>query len=270
MQRYKLLGKKTPIDVNERRLVALEREQKFLRKIGKGNWEQGLRENNIDLAVNFAVIQYLDVFEVDDLNRRLNVGVDQSLDYFCGDWWKNSTTDSTYLDKSQPNHSLIWSNPYLHAAFLCGLTQRWSDLQRISEWVDESVCPEITFDAIDDEFVVFLIYIASTLRSRPLPAHEALRQAVERGRPKRPRLLLKAFQSATEDDQATFDHAIIESLKHCEKYEVEDVGNLNYWVGIPQSFICAIAERNGLTVPILPLHLDILTVRRSAIRLEPC
>lgn len=267
MQRYRLLKKIPPFNAEEYESVALEREEMYRLAIGKGNWEQRLREGSISLSVNLAVVQHLGIFEVDCLLERLNTGVERSIEYFLGDWWKCNELDISYLDKSHPDRSLIWSSPYSNAAFLCGLTGRWDDLQRISDWVDESVYPEITFGAIEDEFMVYLIYVASCLRHQRLSTHDRLQEAIESGRPKRPRLLLRAFQAAIDGDQVSFSKAIVESLKNCERSEVETVPNSNFWVGVPQSFVNAVAEKNGLSLPELPPNLDALLVRRSTIGL---
>lgn len=267
MQRCKYLKKTYPLDANKCKEIALEREQMYIDDIGNGNWEQHLREDNISLSVSYAIIQHLEVFRVDCLEDKLNTGVDRSIEYFLGDWWKTNEIDVGYMDKTSPERALIWGGPYLHAAFLCGLTGRWDDLRGISEWVDESVYPEITFGAVEDEYMLFLLYVASSLRSKPLSRHDRLQAAIENGRPKRPRLLLKSFQTAMAGDQAGFSKAIVDSLKNCEKSEVEAVPNFNYWVGVPQSFVNTVAEKNGLSLPELPPNLDALLVRRSTIGL---
>jgi hypothetical protein len=242
-------------------------EKKYCERILSGKRQQVSREWIIGYCVGNAVAQHLEVLSIDDFEFHVNTGVDRSLEYFLGDWWTKNETDRTYLDKNHPQRTLIWSAPYLNAAFLCGLSDRWEDLRRISDWVDETVCPEMTFGAIEDEFMLFLIYVASTLRTSPLSTHDRLRQAIEQGRPRRPKLLLAAFQAAIDSNQRAFDKAILESVKNCEKQEVEDVPNFSYWVGVPQSFVVAVAEKRNLKVPHLPPNLDALLVRRSTLGL---
>lgn len=266
--RYNFIKKKKSLDsVMSAPEIWNSEEIRYKQRTLTDKSQQLTREGMIALHVSQAVADHLGVFKLDNLSDKINTGVDRAIEYFLGDWWRNNETDRTYLDKSHPERALIWSGPYLHAAFLCGLTKRWGDLQRVSEWIDESVYPEITFGSIDDEFSLFLLYVASCLRDSPLSIHDTLCEAIEKGRPKAPRLLLNAFRSAVDSDQKSFEKAIIASLQNCEKSEIEDVPNFNYWVGIPQSFISAVAERNGLFLPELPPNLDALLVRRSTINL---
>ncbi len=87
------------------------------------------------------------------------------------------------------------------------------------------------------------------------------------GKSEGPKLQLVALKQAESGSQVGFDKAIQASLRYCEKYEIEDVANFNYWVGLSQSFISCLAMKNGLVLPEMPSNLDALVVRRETIGL---
>lgn len=172
-----------------------------------------------------------------------------------------------YRDESREDRALIWLNPYSDSLFLCGITGRWKDASRISDWIDEQIEIEYTAGQVADEYMFFFIYVASKLRSEPLAMESELVAAIQQGRARRPRFLLDVFHAALASDQKAFDRALTKSIAHFLKHVAEDVDNCNYWVGIVESFLWFLAEKNGLTFPSLPEKSDAAIVRRQTIGL---
>jgi hypothetical protein len=147
--------------------------------------------------------------------------------------------------------------------FLCALLDRWDDVAKLAEWIDDSLSPENRFELTDDAYSVFFMYLGSKLRSVPLAREADMPDFIRKSRSKKAKLLLPLLDAALSKSQKDFDKAMVAALKHYEKYEVEDVANFHYWVAIPHSLVWLIAQRNGLTFPALPPNLDALIVRRE-------
>jgi hypothetical protein len=147
--------------------------------------------------------------------------------------------------------------------FLCALLDRWDDVAKLAEWIDDSLSPENRFELTDDAYSVFFMYLGSKLRSVPLARESEMPSFINKSRSKKAKLLLPLLDAALSKSQKDFDKAMVAALKHYEKYEVEDVANFHYWVAIPHSLVWLIAQRNGLTFPTLPPNLDALIVRRE-------
>ncbi len=265
MKRHEILGNHIEGDlaaITRRREARFEKRTKIA-----GKSQQLTRESDLDLHVVFAVKEHLGYGPIENLESRLQRGVDRSVQYFTGDWWKSNESDQVYMDKSREDRALIWLKPYTHSLFLCGITGRWEEAAQISDWIDEKIELEYTAGQVADEYMYFFIYVASKLRSEPLAMESELSAAIQQGRARRPRFLLDVFHAALASDQKEFDRTLTKSIAHFLKHVAEDVPNCNYWVGIAESFLWFLAEENGLTFPSLPEKSDAAVVRRQTIGL---
>ncbi len=262
-----LAPKKLKITAGQLRQFWEEDESYFVTCAQKNNAHQILRESIVAQAVNMMVAVHLQLCTDLPVAPEVNKGADRAIDYFYGNWWQADPNDRRNLDKSLPSseRSIIWTAPYLYGVLLCALADRWNDVIHLSDWIDESIMPEFRFELNSDALSVFYIYLPSKLRSKPLLRELEMAEFIRNSRSKSAKLLLDVLNCSLSKSQRDFDNALIRSLKHAEKHEVEDVASLKYWVAIPQSAIWLIAERNGLSFPVVPPNLDALVLRRETV-----
>lgn len=225
------------------------------------------REMQLSGIVSCAVLEHLGYGPIERLESRLQTGVDLALEYFFGDWWVGDDDDSIALDKSRPDRELRWLGVLPYGLLLAGLTQRWADVEKLSSWVDSSIQLEHRFELNDYEYQWLYLCIASELRPDPLDGIDETLNALRECRPKHPRNLCAAWEAAISSDQKAFDKAFKASVRSFLRTHAEDVPNVNFWVGLPESLIWIVAERNGLEFPELDDKLDAAIVRRETIGL---
>lgn len=233
---------------------------------GKPN-QQISREAHIDYTVNCAVLAHLGYGPIEDLAGRLNRGVDDSVEYFFGDWWRGDEYDARALDKSRPDRTLRWFDVLPNALLLGGLTDRWDDVAKICSWFDASIQMEYRGGMNEDCDMLLYLCIASSLSSAPTAGTEDMLAHVRAGRARRPKLLCAAWEAALARDQKAFNKALKDSVSQFLKSDAKDVPNPNFWVAVRQSFVWLLAERNGLTYPELPEQIDAAIIRRQTIGL---
>ena len=94
-KRHKILGKElyeTPATTLQ---LIRGSEERYAKETAPGRPEQQYaRERRTDLAVVYAVFEHLGYGPVEDLESQLNLGVDRSLEYFFGDWWRGDASDA--------------------------------------------------------------------------------------------------------------------------------------------------------------------------------
>lgn len=232
-----------------------------------GLYQQHLgRNEEIGDMLNFAVFEHLGYGPIEGMVDRLNEGVDLAHEYFFGDWWKASEEDARALDKSRPDHALVWWDVLSKGLLLCGLTGRWDDAAKLCSWFDERVDTEYPYGQVSDAYMALFLCVASSLRPQPIPGVESILARVKACRDKRPRLLCSAWEAAVARDQKAFDKAFKDSVEYFLKHDADD-GPVNFWVALDQSLVWLIAERNGLKFPALPEEVDAAVVRRQTIGL---
>ncbi|MBN1591538.1 MAG: hypothetical protein JW888_18635 [Pirellulales bacterium] len=229
------------------------------------NSQQFIRELDISRHLWFAAMEHLGYGPIPDAVNQLNRGVDRSIEYFFGDWWQQNEDDRICLDKSRDDRALIWSEPFIRSMVLCALTQRWQDASKICSWLDESVQLEYRFELNDYGFQLLYLCIASQLRPEPLPNVDKIADAIRGTRPKRPKLLFSLWEAALEGNEKRFTRDLRRSVKHrLSDSEVKRaVPNILYWIGIEESFIWHIAERNGVAFPDVAPEVEASVVRRQ-------
>lgn len=241
-----------------------------------------IRRDRICDKLYYPVLQHLGYvsIEPETIRKEVETGVDLSLDYFLGSWWRPEAIDRAKLeevyrksrqgkpptivtpanfvdgvidnnlramDKSHPERDLNWFAAYTSSLFLGGLTQRWDDLAKISSWFDATIEPEFTGGELEDEYQLVFLCIAGSLAPEPMERVDELLAIIKKCRTKRPRLLCAAWEAAEEGNQAAFNRAFPATVKH---FLSQPAGAQAYdWVAIHQSSIWFIAERHGLKFP---------------------
>ena len=231
------------------------------------------RNSAIKDKMTFVGWHHLEIGAVDDLLEQTQAGVDLVVDYFCGNWWTEAELvrlseeqktkyklldpkrfedchleNQMAIDRSKPSHRLRWYTP-LRAGLLMGaLTGRWEDVAKICAWFDTTIPPEYCAGEIEDQLFQLFICIAGELSPEPVAGIDDLLAEVKKCRLKRPRLLCAAWEAVIEEDQAAFDKAFVDSVKHFVAKPVDSLISYDV-VALPQSIIWLIAEHRGLSLP---------------------
>lgn len=231
------------------------------------NPQQFVRELDLSRNLMAGVMEHLGFGTLAFTKQSLNQGVDRAIEYFYGDWWKEFDEDAIHLDKTRPDRRLIWSGPLLKSLLLCALTERWEEAARLSEWVDETVRLEFRFELNDYGAQLFMLCVASQLRSEHFSNLTEIQTGIREARPRRPKHLLALWEAAIGGDQVKFGQNLARSVKHrlSDRDLTRPISNILYWVAIEESLIWHIAERNGLTFPDVPPEVEASIVRRSTI-----
>jgi hypothetical protein len=223
------------------------------------------RSSRIEQKVFYPVLQHLGFgpIAIEAVRKEIEHGVDLAVDYFDDTWWRPdemrraglseneldvmNARNLRAMDKSRSDRELKWYEAFKNALFLGGLAGRWDDLARISSWFDATIEPEYQAGQLEDEYQQLFICIAGSLSPQPMEGMDELLAKVKKCRTKRPRLLCAAWEAAHAADQAAFNKAFPETVKHFLS-KPED-GQVYDWVAIDQSSIWFIAEHRGLTLP---------------------
>jgi hypothetical protein len=267
-KRHEILGRALRTSVEVCLDCMAQEEAMYIEVTAPGKPHQAFaRESQIRWAVRMAVMEHLGYGPIEDLPKRLNDGVDKSLEYFFGDWWQTDDADARGLDKSGPDRALRWFDILPNALLLCGLADRWDDLSRICSWFDDTVQLEYRGGLNEDADMILYLCIASSMSQSPPADMDAMLAHVKSGRARRPKLLCAAWEAARGGDQKVFDKSFQSSVQQFLKSDAEDAPNPYFWVAVRQSFVWLLAERNGLAFPELPVQLDAAVVRRQTIGL---
>jgi hypothetical protein len=268
LKRHEVLGKKLHNSLQEFLNILRAYDAEYSQRVAPGKPTQQMsRESHIMDAVAHAVLEHLGYGPIENLAGRLNQGVDDSVEYYFGDWWRGDEYDSKCLDKSRPDRELRWFDVLPHALLLGGLTGRWDDVAKICSWFDASIEMEYQAGMLEDAYMQLFLCIASSLSPAPMPGIDAILAKVKACRTKRPRLLCAVWEAALAKDQKAFDKTLKDSVSHFLKTDAEDVPSVLFWVALHPSFIWLLAERNGLAFPELPEQIDAAIVRRQTIGL---
>ena len=268
MKRHQILGNNLRISL-EKCLGFIDeddRDAKELIAAGK-HGQQDNRALLISGSLLRPVLEHLGYGPIESVRQRLDEGMDEAVEYFCGDWWKAHKSDAIALDKSRRNRDLEWYKVLADAMLIGGLTSRWEDLAKICNWFDATIEVEYQGGQIEDEYMQLFLCMASSLRPDPIPGIESLLAKVKSCRAKRPKLLCNLWEAALAKDQMAFDKALHQSVTHFLKVDARDVSNPVFWVARHVSFLWLLAERNGLQFPDLPEKLEAAVIRRQTIGL---
>lgn len=266
MARHEILGCKLR-ETRDVTLACLEKDdQDALSRIGSRQRAQQFDRQMLIMRIVYrAVLEHLGYGPIDGLRERLDLGVDQTIDYFPGDWWKTDEYDARALDWSRPDRALVWYDVLQDGLLLGALTDRWDDVRRICSWFKPGLTAENQFELKGYEHQQLFFAIALSLRDDPPRETEAIFSSVRGCKAKRTRLLCAAWDAAVAKDQRGFDKALKESVAHFVKTDAQDVPNVCFWIARNASFVWLFAERNGLRFPALPLRLDAAVLRRETV-----
>lgn len=248
MKNYQLLGREWDYYIPLPEFLERLSQHDAMHSASKSvvNKKEQLREK-----LSYPVLQHLGFGPIDGVAEQVARGVDLAVVYFT------SGGHSSY------HRSYPWFDALTSGLFLGGLAGRWEDLGRICSRLDASIDPEYTAGMIEDEYQQLFLCIASSLRPEPMEGVKELLAKVKNCRARRPRLLCAAWEAAIAGDQAAFNKAFPETVKHF--LSQREGGPIYDWVAIDQSTVWLVAQWRGLAFPPLPDKLAAAVVtRRSA------
>ena len=257
---YELLGRKW--DYNKPLPELIEHRRQKDAKFGKVPDSARIRQKLL-----YPALRHLGFgpIGIDDVRKEIDHGVDLAVEYFHGTWWytdeiSDDRDSLKAMDKKRP-----WYEALTSSLFLAGLVGRWDDIGKIGSWFDATIEPEYQAGQIEDEYMQLFICIAGSLSPQPMEGAAELLAKVKKCRTKRPRLLCAAWEAANAADQAAFDKAFPETVKHF--LSKPEGGQVYDWVAIDQSSVWLIAEHRGLTLPPLSEKLQAAVVTRQSVGL---
>jgi hypothetical protein len=266
MKRHELLGRNL-VETVEKTLDSIERGiRRHTERIQPGQPEQEWsRLRLIGDALSFAVMEHLGYGLVPRLRERLDAGVDQTLEYYLGDWWKGCESDARKLDWSRPDRELAWYDVLKDGLLLAALTDRWADITRICSWFRPGINEENQFEMKGYELQHFYYAVALSLQDPPLPEAKEIWAFVRAGKAKRAKHLCEAWDAALARNQKAFDKSLKAAVTHFLKMDAKDAPNPCFWVARDASFVWLFAEHQGLTFPPLAPELEAAVVRRQTV-----
>jgi hypothetical protein len=282
---YELLGRKWDSDMSVKEIIEYYQELEET-WASFPRWES--QSTRIHDQLLLPALRHLGLMAIatNQIRKQVDHGVDLALRYFDDTWWRakldssqiSSKTlneikanpfawdannpdrlsddflrgieeeNSLSLDKDNPKRELKWYNAFTSALFLAGLASRWDDLGIICSWFDATIEPEYQAGQLEDEYMQLFVCIAGSMTPSLMKGADKLLVKVKKCRTKRPKLLCAAWEAANAADQAAFNKAFPETVRHFLS-KPEDSIKPEDWVATHQSSIWLIAEHRGLTMP---------------------
>jgi hypothetical protein len=240
------------------------------RGVGKypADWnQQGLRSDDLWMALSLGVMKHLEYPTSPGVERRIHEGVDVAIDYFFGTWWKESDMYGTMLDKRRPDRDLIWFTPFSCGLLLALLSDRMEDAAKLCSWVEPGLKPEYLGGELEDEVCGLYMCMASRLLSERLEGIDDIEESIKKCRARRPRLLYNAWRAASIGDQTAFNKGFKDSMQHFAK-KYHEAQMVTDWIAQHQSVIWLIAKKQGLTFPPLSEKLAAMVISRESLGFE--
>lgn len=262
-----------------------ERLSKYQVLTQPGSYNQiSYRFSAIDDECCEAALEHLGFGPIQDVQLHLNRGMDYCVEFYLSDWWRQQPTpeiikshpgdwkfvceiDAMSMDKTRPDWEFGSLFPICYTFMLGGLTNRWADVERISQWFDEAFDRKYRKGLIDDEFELLLLCMAIQTSQRKTNCLNEMIEIVRKAKSKRTKLLCEAWEAAVAKDQAAFDKAFADGLKIFVAKEMDDGPNFMLWMAVKDTAVWAIAERNGLRFPKLNDKCEAVVIRRETIGL---
>lgn len=220
-----------------------------------------LRSEQIDWAIEQAVLRHLELGPVENLGTKLDTGVNHAVEYYYGIWWQHHHDDRYFLDKPADYPVQGWYQTLFHGVLLADWTDRWDDGLRLLDWVDADVARGVQHG---DPYLNYSLYVVSTLHRR-LPNHQQLIELIQKEGNAFERLLASTCESIAEADPVGFAKNLSKAVKKFHRSIAEDVPNPVFWLSLDLSLLWSIATRSGLQLPDLTPQEDATIVRRETI-----
>jgi hypothetical protein len=229
---------------------------------------QFMRQDDVWGALALATLCHLEYEVPTGVSKRMNDGVDVAIDYFFGDWWHNDPTWQPMLDKRHSDRSLVWFKSFSCGLLLAMLLNRWSDVEKLCSWIEADLQPEYLGNELEVQGCQVYISIAAKLRAEPMPGLEDLESRLRTCRPKRAKLLYRAWEAAQDGNQAGFDKAMKQSMELFDS-TYTDAQTIVEWVAQHQSVVALAAQRLGMKPPTLPDRLAAMLLTPESLGMEP-
>lgn len=231
------------------------------------------REQDIYMALEMVAAAHLQLPGVQEAGPWIQKGFDCALHYFLDDWRTDEDPKGRNMVAAKRRHvsRVGWYRGYSRGLILGLLSERWDDVARFSSWPWVGLVPEYSGmgSDLEDEVALMYIIISAGLREEPLEKLDKLKAKILKCRTKRPRLLMKLWESVEGGDQKAFAEALIQSLRHHasgKRLENRDA-RMAERLALPQTAIYLTALHRGLHRPELPEDLSVYVITRGSLGL---
>lgn len=152
---------------------------------------------------------------------------------------------------------------------MAALAGRWKDFDKLCELAPARLATKAPED-VDDltpELVNAMLWFISDFRKTRFAGLSKMEQVALKGRPKRPKQLLKIWQAVRDEDSSAFHKTLKASITYFSKQERTPhyYTNTQYALAIEESVMCLAAERRGMAAPLLDESLSDYLVTPNSI-----
>lgn len=233
-----------------------------------------IRVEDVYLALEIVAARHLELPGAHEAQPFVTRGFNCALHCFLEDWEIDDDPGGSdfVIAKQKRNPRVWWFAPYSRGLILGLLSEHWDDVARLCSWPWAGLAPQhsgINVE-LEDEVALMYIIISSAFRKEPLRGLEKLCAKVRKCRTKRPRLLISLWDAFVEGDQAAFDKALEQSLRHHAsglRLSNRD-WRLAERLALVQTAICTAAVRRGMQLPDLPEELSAYLITRRSIGID--
>jgi len=214
-------------------------------------------EQAISAACDLVGMQHYQFAGAPEVLDHLDQGIDLAVSYF-----------------ERGKYGTLWSGAveaFVGGLLLAMLTERWQDVGRLCEAAKPQIATRKGRISDDPpvQYAQFFLVLASHFRKRPFRGLKGIEESIAKGRPKRPRLLLKAWRAVRDQDQSGFNVVFQAMLDKFEPFPLENysANEIPRRLAFAESIIHLAALRSGLKCPTLSQSLLDLLVTPETIGL---
>lgn len=215
-------------------------------------------EQAISASCDLVGMQHYQFAGAPEVFDHLDQGVDLAVSYF-----------------ERGKYGTLWSGPveaFAGGLLLAMLADRWQDVGRLCEAAKSQIATRKGRISDDPpvQYAQFFLVLASHFRKRPFRGLKGIEESIAKGRPKRPRLLLKTWRAVRDQGQRGLDAAFQSLLEGFEPFPLENrsPNEISRRLAFAESIVHLAALRSGLECPTLSQSLLDLLITPETIGLR--
>ena len=174
------------------------------------------------------------------------------VDLFCGSWRDHALLHSgQVLDRDQCRKEFdVWFDELRIALFFAFLKQDPQQAEQVAGYIGDDLYPcDGYWDRVENDRLVYWL-ICEFVGKNQAPQDAA--EKIEKGRPKRPKLMLALLRAIQQNDAAAFEKPFRDLVKHFKANELKggkrDINTIRIVTSIDASLIWNLASFSGLEV----------------------
>lgn len=187
------------------------------------------------------------------------------VDLFCGSWWDQALLHSgQVLNRQQAREEYDqWIDSYRIAFLFAFLNRNRTHAKQIAQFIGDDLFPDDgSWDRTENDRLFYWL-ISEYVGGNKAPKSAA--ETINKGRLKRPKLLLAQLEAIQQGDSAAFEKSLKELIKGFRNNEIKipkrDINKVRIVTSIDASLMWNLAEMNGLeiTMPNKECALHVIT-----------